>query len=97
MNLHEASIRQRAQRRVIGDLSPLVDPCRMQFHVHLVSEGRLVQVMRELPGVLEGVVPFPAALGAWPVAGGEGNGFVEEELLRISIRGHHDRAAGLPS
>ena len=42
---------------------------------------------------LEVVVPFPTALGAWPVPGGEGYGFVEEKQLRIPIRGHHDAVA----
>src|SRR5712691_5583451 len=46
--------------------------------------------MRELPGVLESVVAFPAALRAWPVPGGERDGFVEEEQLGISIWRRHD-------
>ena len=40
------------------------------------------------PRFPERVVPFPAALGTWPVPGGEGHGLIEEEKLGITVRGH---------
>jgi hypothetical protein len=56
----------------------------------LVGEWRVMFPVRELPGVLESVIPLAAALCAWPVPRGKRNRFVEEEQLRVPIRGHHD-------
>jgi hypothetical protein len=61
----------------------------MQFQVHLVGKGKSIHASCAPPCVLEGIEPFPPALGARPVACGKGNSFIEEEQLCIALLGHH--------
>jgi hypothetical protein len=64
----------------------------MQFDVHVIGEWIAILLLHAPPRLLEGVVALPSALGAWPMPGGEGHGYVEEKQLCIPIRGHHDTA-----
>jgi len=61
----------------------------MQLQIDFVGkpEGRMFVLAS--PRFPERVVPFPAALGTWPVPGGEGYGLIEEEKLGITVRGHY--------
>ena len=94
VQLHEATIGQRAQRRLICDLFPLpVDSRRMQFQVHFIGEGRVSLSMRALPSVLERVEPFPPALRTRSMPGGKCDGLIQEEQLCIPILGHYHPVA----
>jgi len=71
------------------DLFPVGNSRRMQFQIHFIGKWKLFLSVYALPGAFEGVVALPPAFGAWPMSGGEGNGFVQEKQFRIAIRGHH--------
>jgi hypothetical protein len=64
----------------------------MQFQVHVIGKRIAILPLHAPPRVPEGVVALPPALGAWPMPGREGHGFVEEKQLCIAIRGHYDAA-----
>jgi hypothetical protein len=51
----------------------------MQFQVHVIGKRIANLLLRAPPRVPESVVALPPALGTWPMPGGEGHSFVEEE------------------
>jgi hypothetical protein len=75
---------------MVGEFSaPRVEPGLVQFRIHLIG-ARWIALP---PGSLERIEPFPPALGAWPVAGGERDGFVQKEKLGVSMGRHHTAVA----
>jgi hypothetical protein len=64
----------------MGDFIPLlINAHRMQLQINFVGKRRAGLLILASPRFPERVVPFPAALGTWPVPGGEGHCLIEEE------------------
>jgi hypothetical protein len=61
----------------------------MQFAIDFIGARSDGPARAADPGIAEGVEPVPATLGTRSVAGGERDGFIQEEQFRIAARGHH--------
>ena len=94
--MYEATIRQRVQLRLIGDLrSTPVDSMAMEFRVHRICTHRLRRIRRlpALPRFAERSKALPPALRARPMTGGERHRLVQEEKLRVASGSHHGALA----
>jgi hypothetical protein len=91
LDLHKTTVRQRIQRCFPGDLfSSTVNSRPMQFPIDFGREQRpAFRLARTIPGISEGVEPFPPALGTRPVSGGQRHRFVQKEQLGVTARRHH--------
>jgi hypothetical protein len=73
----------------MGDFIPfLINSRRMQLQIDFVGKRSFGLLILASPRFPEHVVSIPAALGTWPLPGGEGHGLIEEEKLGITVQGH---------
>jgi hypothetical protein len=87
VDCNESAVGQGFEGGAVGDLCAVLDAVTVKFEVDGVREHGSAT-----PGGFERVEALPAAFGARSVAGGEGNGFIEEEEFGVAAGRHHGAA-----